>query len=112
MTRFAHPGSRGPFSCLGKDFYGTFVSDLPPKEGRYAVYDFDYTTNEGQKRNKLLLIVWAPDDAPIKEKMLYASSKAALKAKINGIQFEVQGTDYDEVEWDYIFEKYTGKGTK
>lgn len=93
------------------DTYNAFVGDcLPEREGRYAVYDFEYTTTEGGKRNKLLFIVWAPDEAPIKEKMLYASSKDALKKKLNGIHFEVQGTDLDEVEYDTIFQKYTGGG--
>ena len=71
-----------------------------------AIYDFDYETDEGGKRNKLMFIVWAPDDAPIKEKMLYASSKDGLKKKIVGIQWEVQGTDYEEVEFAEIVNKF------
>lgn len=90
----------------GKETYEQFVAELPPKEGMYAIYDFDYETDEGGKRNKLMFIVWAPDDAPIKEKMLYASSKDGLKKKIVGIQWEVQGTDYEEVEFAEIVNKF------
>ena len=99
-------------SGAGKTTYEAFVADLPPKEGMYAIYDFDYETVEGGKRSKLMFVVWAPDDAPIKEKMLYASSKEGLKKKIVGIQIEVQGTDYDEVEWDEIYKTHTNSGTK
>ena len=44
----------------------------------------------------------APDDAPIKQKMLYASSKDAIIKKLNGVDKSLQGTDYDEIEFDYI----------
>ena len=89
----------------GQATYEQFVAELPPKEGMYTIYDFDYEI-EGGKRNKLMFIVWAPDDAPIKEKMLYASSKDGLKKKIVGIQWEVQGTDYEEVEFAEIVNKF------
>jgi hypothetical protein len=45
------------------------------------------------------------DDAPIKEKMLYASSKDAVKKKFNGIAKEIQATDFDEVGYDAIMDK-------
>merc|ERR1719197_17019 len=92
--------------------YEEFIKKLPAKEGRYAVYDFDYELKDGGQRNKLMFVVWAPDDAPIKEKMVYASSKDAIKKKLNGIAYEVQGTDFDEVEWDTVYNGISGGGTK
>ena len=44
----------------------------------------------------------APDDAPIKEKMVYASSKDALVKKLTGIDKLVQGTDFDEVSYETV----------
>jgi len=96
-------------SGKGQASYEKFVEELPPREGRYAIYDFDYTLPDGGIRTKLGFIVWAPDDAPIKEKMLYASSKVELKTKFNGIHFEVQATDYDEVEYEGIMSRYCTK---
>lgn len=59
-----------------QNYYETeFTAKLPPKEGRYAVYDLAYKTDDGRPQNKLVFITWAPDEAPIKEKMMYASSK-------------------------------------
>lgn len=43
-------------------------------------------------------MVRSPDDAKIKNKMLYASSKDALRKTLVGIAAEIQGTDYSEVD--------------
>jgi len=40
-----------------------------------------------------------PDSAKIKEKMVYSSSKDALKRSLTGIALEIQGTDFDEVSY-------------
>lgn len=47
-------------------------------------------------------LVWyltarSPDEANIKNKMLFAASKDALKRRLDGVAFEVQATDYSEV---------------
>ena len=41
-----------------------------------------------------------PDDARIKQKMVYASSKDALRKSLVGISTEIQGTDLSEVAYD------------
>eukprot|EP00039_Didymoeca_costata_P017810 m.331018 g.331018 ORF g.331018 m.331018 type:complete len:144 (-) comp16627_c0_seq1:132-563(-) len=91
--------------------YDAFLKELPKDSGMYAVYDFSYKTKEGQDRSKVVLITWAPEDSPIKERMLYASTKQEMKKKISGIQAEIQGTDLDEVSYAEVFEKLGG-GTK
>ena len=48
---------------------------------------------------------WSPDTAPIKSKMVYASSKESIKRSFNGIGAEIQGTDYAEVSYDSVLEK-------
>lgn len=42
----------------------------------------------------------SPDDAKIKDKMVFASSSETLKQKLDGIAFEVQGTDPSEISHD------------
>ncbi|KAJ1976650.1 cofilin [Dimargaris verticillata] len=87
--------------------YDDFVAALPPKDCRYAVYDFEYErANEG-KRNKICFFIWSPDEAPIKSKMLYASSKDAIRKRLDGIAIEVQGTDLSEVAYETVLEKAT-----
>jgi cofilin len=38
--------------------YETFLGDLPESECRYAVYDVEYESSEGGKRNKLCFYNW------------------------------------------------------
>ncbi|KAL2914394.1 cofilin [Polyrhizophydium stewartii] len=88
--------------------YDEFVASLPPTECRYGVYDFVYESlsSEGQ-RNKLLFYVWSPDSAKIKQKMLYAASKDALRKKLDGIYTEIQCTDLSEVSHETVLDKVT-----
>ncbi|KAG8944374.1 cofilin, partial [Tulasnella sp. 408] len=78
--------------------YDQFLADLPQDEPRWAVYDFEFTKEGGGQRNKLLFYSWSPDGAKIKQKMVYSSSKDALRRALVGIAFEIQGTDGDDVE--------------
>ncbi|EJF63226.1 actin depolymerizing factor [Dichomitus squalens] len=91
----------GPTSAT----YDDFVGDLPENEPRWAVYDFDYEKEDGGKRTKITFFSWSPDDAKIKQKMLFASSKDALRRSLVGIAAEIQGTDYSEVAHESVFEK-------
>lgn len=42
-------------------------------------------------------MIRSPDDAKIKDKMLFASSKDALRRSLVGVALEIQGTDFSEV---------------
>ncbi|RDB17950.1 Cofilin [Hypsizygus marmoreus] len=85
--------------------YDDFIADLPEAECRYAVYDFEFEKEGGGRRNKITFIAWAPDDAKIKQKMLFASSKDALRRSLVGIAVEIQGTDFSEVAHESILDK-------
>jgi hypothetical protein len=80
------------------------------KGPRYAVYDFEYNLASGDGiRNKITFIAWSPDDAGIQPKMIYASSKEALKRTLTGIAHEHQANDSDDIEYDTIL-KNVSKG--
>ena len=51
------------------------------------------------------LLFRAPDTSKVKQKMLYASSKDAIRKKLVGIGAEIQGTDLSEVSYDAVLEK-------
>jgi len=81
------------------------------KGPRYAVYDFEYQLASGEgTRNKITFIAWSPDDANIMAKMIYASSKEALKRSLPGIATELQANDSDDIEYDSVL-KTVSKGT-
>ncbi|KAH9448066.1 hypothetical protein MJO29_011387 [Puccinia striiformis f. sp. tritici] len=86
--------------------YDEFLEDLPAGACRYAVYDFEYELEESEgKRNKLCFFTWSPDEAKIKNKMLYAASKKAIRDALVGIGMEIQGTDASEVAYNTVLEK-------
>jgi cofilin len=94
--------------------YGTFrdkllsakSKDRRGKEGiggRYAVFDVEYDLDSGEgTRNKITFISWCPDDAPQYPRMMYSSSKEAIKRALNGLAADIQANDADDIEWENI----------
>ncbi|XP_029031252.1 non-muscle cofilin 1-like [Betta splendens] len=77
--------------CLeGQDIYQFFLQLLKPKVCGYLLYDCHFNTSETGVKQELVFVMWAPEDAPIKKKMEYASSKDALKKTIGGTKHEMQ----------------------
>jgi cofilin len=113
--------SSSPFVYLN-----LFHEIIPQNEAAYHVFDFDYTLKDGSQRSKLAFIVWCVlfrcaivlsssrvgEDAPTKTKMLFASSKDALKKKLPGFSVELQGTSLDEMEEADIINKISSGLTK
>lgn len=90
-------------SCLN---YEDFLAELPEDDCRYAVYDFEFEKSPGEGiRNKICFIVWVPDTSKVRQKMLYASSKDAIRKKLAGVATEIQATDMSEVSFDSVLEK-------
>ncbi|KAM7272224.1 hypothetical protein ACFE04_026887 [Oxalis oulophora] len=82
--------------------YDDFTASLPANECRYAVYDFDFTTNENCQKSKIFFVAWSPDTSMVRMKMVYASSKDRFKRELDGIQVELQATDPSEMSMDIV----------
>ncbi|KAF4351261.1 hypothetical protein F8388_026942 [Cannabis sativa] len=82
--------------------YEEFSALLPADECRYAVYDFDFLTEENVPKSRIFFIAWSPDTAKVRSKMIYASSKDRFKRELDGIQIELQATDPSEMDIDVI----------
>ncbi|XP_050225034.1 actin-depolymerizing factor 1-like isoform X1 [Mercurialis annua] len=80
--------------------YEDFAASLPADECRYAVYDFDFVTEENCQKSKIFFLAWSPDTARVRSKMIYASSKDRFKRELDGIQVELQVTDPTEMGLD------------
>lgn len=88
------------------DKYDDFLGELPENDCRYAIYDFEFEKSPGEGvRNKICFIVWVPDTSKVRQKMLYASSKDAIRKKLAGVATEIQATDMSEVSFDAVLEK-------
>lgn len=86
--------------------YANFVEDLKEAEGlrqcRYGIFDAQFSLKDGQTRNKIVFFLWSPECATVKQKMLYTSSKDALKKTLVGVGKEFQACDYGDLEWSEI----------
>ena len=69
------------------------------------VLDVEISTKSGATANKLIFVSWSDDNASIKPKMLYASSKDALKKALAGINEEYQATDRGDLDLNEIKKK-------
>ncbi|XP_022526993.2 twinfilin-1b [Astyanax mexicanus] len=66
--------------------------DLPS----YLLYRLDTTNNQGYE---WIFLAWSPDHSPVRQKMLYAATRATLKKEFGGghIKEEIFGTAKDDV---------------
>lgn len=85
--------------------FDEFKTKLPDADCRYAVLDVEINTKSGATANKLIFIAWSDDNASVKPKMLYASSKDALKKSLSGINEEYQATDRGDLDHAEIKKK-------
>jgi len=85
--------------------YDDFIADLPETECRWAVYNLEYEKDGAGKRNKICFYSWSPDDAKIKQKMLFARSGDLLQRALVGLAVKIIGTDYSEVSYETVWDK-------
>merc|ERR1712187_365562 len=78
-----------------------FVDALPEDQPRYGLVDVDFESEDGRPQSKLTFVFWSPDDkTSVKDRMLYASSKDAIKKKFPGIMKELQANDLGDLVWE------------
>jgi cofilin len=81
--------------------YESLVESLPLNSCGYIVYDLEYEEN-GIRKSKFILLLWAPDAATLKSKMLYAGSCATLQKSLGNIDMRVQGCERKELDFDEL----------
>jgi len=91
----------GPASAKWQEF----VAALPQDDCRYGVFDFEFTVEDGGAREKIVFVLWSADAAKIKSKMLYTSSKDALKKRLNLLGNDIQATDAGEIAYEVVLDK-------
>lgn len=78
-------------------------------EPRYILFDFCFTRPNHTTAQKLAFISWCTDDVPIGKKMIYASSKDALKKCFTGLNTEFQCTDPAEFQHSELVKELVQK---
>jgi len=82
-----------------EDFDKCILSTIEPKQPCYIFYRLDSQNNQGYE---WLFIAYSPDDSEIRQKMLYAGTRATIKLEFGGghIADELFGTVKNEVTLD------------
>ncbi|CCI42042.1 unnamed protein product [Albugo candida] len=91
-----------------KDGYEQFTDHLKEiQDGcRYALYDMTYKTADNREGSKIVFFSWSPETAPVKSKMLYASSKAAIIRQFEGVDTVVHATDLSELDEECVKSRF------
>ncbi|KPP60408.1 twinfilin-2-like [Scleropages formosus] len=94
-------GFREPAQSWDRDFDHFLLPLLDPQEPCYILYRLDSQNAQGYE---WLFISWSPDQSPVRQKMLYAATRATVKKEFGGghIKDEMFGT----VEEDVCFQGY------
>lgn len=93
------------------NFFSRLKALFPEKKCCYALLDIHYVTGESKKQD-LIFVMWAPDDAPIKEKLLFASSKPYLKQAFSGVNKQWELHSQDDLTIDQLAQKLTSDKIK
>ena len=64
-------------------------AELPQNEPRYIILNHSYAKDELTTAYKIFLILYTPTSTRLRQRMLYASAKSAVKAAFTGIQNEL-----------------------
>ncbi|CAH1263427.1 DSTN [Branchiostoma lanceolatum] len=93
-----------------KERYKWMLSRLDEDKCLYVMYNFPYLEQqEGdeaeRKSHRILFIVWMPEDAKFKEKMLYASGKNAVKNALHSVYLEIEAFNKDDISYSRVHEK-------
>ncbi|XP_014818825.1 PREDICTED: twinfilin-1 [Calidris pugnax] len=88
--------SRQPVGSWEKDYDAFILPLLEDKQPCYILYRLDSQNAQGYE---WIFIAWSPDHSPVRQKMLYAATRATLKKEFGGghIKDEVFGTVQDDV---------------
>lgn len=92
--------------------YEDLADSLPDGEPRYVALDCKYINSDGCQLGKLVFILWSPDCAPMRMKMLYASTKDHFKGCLDGISLELQASDAGDIEESAVNEKVKSSFTR
>ncbi|XP_034079650.1 uncharacterized protein LOC117551067 isoform X3 [Gymnodraco acuticeps] len=92
---------REPAYSWDKDYDQFLLPLLTPQEPCYILYRLDSQNAQG---HEWIFIAWSPDQSPVRQKMVYAATRATLKKEFGGghIKDEMFGT----VEDDLCFQGY------
>lgn len=91
-----------------QDTWEQFVHTLPKLECRYGLCNFEHMGSDNILRSKIIFVMWAPNEAPVKQRLQTAMHMHDIKKQINtvgGITLTVQANDVSDLSYDTVLKK-------
>jgi hypothetical protein len=57
----------------------------------------------------MIYVVWSPEDAKVKSKMVYAHARGTLRSCLAGISREIKATEFSELSYDVVLGRMPAK---
>ncbi len=89
--------------------YEALVTELPDNAPRYIITDFSFTNRAGLESDKILLIFYCPMESPIKDRMIYSSSRGFIHKSLEGIGLSLEVDNKDELNREKITKRVLGR---
>eukprot|EP00511_Aplanochytrium_stocchinoi_P003759 CAMPEP_0204842796 /NCGR_PEP_ID=MMETSP1346-20131115/47601_1 /ASSEMBLY_ACC=CAM_ASM_000771 /TAXON_ID=215587 /ORGANISM="Aplanochytrium stocchinoi, Strain GSBS06" /LENGTH=148 /DNA_ID=CAMNT_0051981827 /DNA_START=126 /DNA_END=572 /DNA_ORIENTATION=+ len=97
---------KGDWDASWDDFVDALANAKDEKgkgKGAYAIFDFDAETADGRVQEKLVFVAFTPDTLPVKQKMLYGSTRESFKSELgSGLALVSQASSLDDLEQDKV----------
>lgn len=91
--------------------YKNFIESLPANEARFIFYDFDFIAQNDATNSKIINILWAPSGAPIKSKMVSASTWSTIKTSLTVSTDTLEGQEASDLSESEVLEKLKAKAS-
>lgn len=104
ITKAASEAPEGDCKADWAKFAGVLTGEYASK-CCYAVFDFDWEAEDGHSAQKIMFVLWSPEGAKVKDKMMTTGSKDALKKALVGIGQDFQATDASEITYEECLTK-------
>lgn len=89
--------------------YEAVVDDLPDNSPRYIITDFSFTNRAGLESEKIILIFYCPMESPIKERMIYSSSRGFIHQNLEGIGLSLEVDTKEGLEREKVTNRVLGR---
>lgn len=86
-----------------------FINKLPSDDGRFAIMDFEYETQDGRKDFKIVFILWCPINCKPQKKMKYSTSVGGIANALGAIAINIQADSISDITYDSLKGKLLDK---
>ena len=76
--------------------------DLSSKEACYAIKQVKYTLVDGTTRNRIIFLLWCPEEAPVKQRLVIYYCKDQFRKVTADVSYEIAATDPSEIPLEYV----------